>query len=209
MTMSIDPTSYSLVAICLVTVTSFVFTNLDNLILGVLTLGAQHRRMLPVLLGMVSASLLVLLLSGVGVVIGLAVDADVLGYLGIAPIGIGLYTLFYAGTAQPRAAQDVGVAERGSGVSIWLGTTTLLFANSGDTLAILLPLVMESSQRAALVVAVTFLACAVLWALLARALSRQPILVRQLQDSGERFVPWIMIAVGIYILLDTGTDSLA
>ncbi|MEP1469654.1 MAG: cadmium resistance transporter [Halieaceae bacterium] len=206
--MSVDPTLSSLVAICLVTVTSFVFTNLDNLILGVLTLGAQHRRTAPVVLGMIAASLLVLLLSIIGVFIGLAVDADLLGYLGIAPIGIGLYSLFYAGSAQPRVAQDVGAVERGSAVSIWLGTASLLFANSGDTLAILLPLLMESSRPAALVVAVTFLLCAVLWAILARVLSRQRILVRRLQDSGERFVPWIMIAVGIYILLDTGTDSL-
>jgi cadmium resistance protein CadD (predicted permease) len=206
--MSVDPTLSSLVAICLVTITSFVFTNLDNLILGVLTLGARRRRTLPVLLGMVSASLLVLLLSAVGVAVGLAVDAGLLGYLGIAPIGIGLYTLFYAGSARPGSGQEVGVAEQGSAVSIWLGTSTLLFANSGDTLAILLPLLMESSRPAASAVAVTFLVCAVLWAILARALSRQPILVRRLQDSGERLVPWIMIAVGIYILLDTGTDSL-
>ena len=80
--MSVDPTLSSLVAICLVTITSFVFTNLDNLILGVLTLGARRRRTLPVLLGMVSASLLVLLLSAVGVAVGLAVDADLLGGAG-------------------------------------------------------------------------------------------------------------------------------
>jgi len=204
-----EPTLTSLLAIALVTAVSFLFTNLDNLILGVLTLGAQHRRTLPILLGMVTASLLVLLLSGVGVAIGAAFDANLLGYLGIAPIAIGLYMLFYAGRGQPALTEEASAVQEGSSAAgIWLGTTTLLFANSGDTLAILLPLLVESGRSAALVIAGSFLTCAVLWALLARLLSRQPMLVRRLQDSGERFVPWIMIAVGIYILLDTGTDSL-
>jgi cadmium resistance protein CadD (predicted permease) len=58
-----------------------------------------------------------------------------------------------------------------------------------------------------MVVAVVFIGCAVVWAVLAKLLSRQPLLMRKLQDRGERLVPWIMIGVGIYILLDTGTDS--
>ena len=207
--MPADPTLTSLLAIALVTAVSFVFTNIDNLILSVLTLGTRHWRGLPVLLGMVTASLLVLLLSGVGVAVGAAFDANLLGYLGIAPIAIGLYTLFYAGRGQPALTEEASTVQKGgSAAGVWLGTTTLLFANSGDTLAILLPLLVESSRSAALVVAASFLVCAVLWALLARLLSRQPVLVRRFHDSGERFVPWIMIAVGIYILLDTGTDSL-
>ena len=88
-------------------------------------------------------------------------------------------------------------------------TATLLFANSGDTLAILLPLLVESNRASAVVIAISFLGCAVLWALLARALANQPALVRRLQRGGERLMPWVMIAVGIYILLNTATDSIA
>ena len=82
--------------------------------------------------------------------------------------------------AYPDIKTPPRTLEGGGAVSIWLGTSTLLFANSGDTLAILLPLLMESSRPAALVVAVTFLVCALLWAILARVLSRQPVLVRGL-----------------------------
>ncbi len=197
-----------ILAICLLTIVSFVFTNLDNLILGVISLGSRPEKPLPIQLGMVTAALLVLLVSAIALAVGRTIDAGLLGYLGLAPIGIGLYTLFYAGRLQPVTGDEARPMKSHSSVGIWLGTSTLLFANSGDTLAILLPLLVESNAGSALAVALTFMGCAVSWAVLARALARQPLLVRKLQDRGERFVPWIMIAVGAYILLDTGTDSL-
>lgn len=207
--MAIESGLPDLVAIALVTGVSFVFTNLDNLILAVITLGAGQDRTWPVFAAMISASLMVLVVSGIAVAIGSAVDAGLLGYLGIAPIGIGLYTLFYAGRNPPIPAEEASAVGQGNAVAIWLGTAVLLFANSGDTLAILLPLLVESNRASAVVVALSFLGCSVLWALLARALASQPLLVGRLQRGGERFMPWVMIVVGIYILLNTGTDSIA
>ncbi len=198
--------SSDLLAISLVTVVSFIFTNLDNLILAVVSLGSRPNKPLPVQLGMVSAAVLVLLVSLLALAIGRTIDAGVLGYLGLAPIGIGLYTLFYSGRMVHVTGDEAAPAKSGGSWAIWLATTTLLFANSGDTLALLLPLLAESNTGSAIVVVVTFVVCAVIWAVIARLLSRQPILVRKLQDRGERLVPWIMIAVGIYVLLDTGTD---
>lgn len=197
-----------LVAIGLMTVVSFVFTNLDNLILGVVSLGARPEKPLPVQLGMVSAAVLVLLVLLLALAIGQTIDAGLLGYLGLAPIGIGLYSLLYAGRVARVAGDEAVSLELGNSWGRWLATTTLLFANSGDTIAILLPLLAESNDSAASVVALTFVACALVWSFIARLLSRQPILVRKLQSKGERIVPWVMIAVGSYILFDTGTDSL-
>ena len=181
-----------LVAIGLMTVVSFVFTNLDNLILGVVSLGARPEKPLPVQLGMVSAAVLVLLVLLLALAIGQTIDAG----------------LLYAGRVARVAGDEAVSLELGSSWGRWLATTTLLFANSGDTIAILLPLLAESNDSAASVVALTFVACALVWSFIARLLSRQPILVRKLQSKGERIVPWVMIAVGSYILFDTGTDSL-
>ncbi|MFT6956437.1 MAG: cadmium resistance protein CadD (predicted permease) [Halieaceae bacterium] len=199
--------SSDLLAISLVTVVSFIFTNLDNLILAVVVLGSRPDQPLPVQLGMVSAAVLILLVSLLALAIGRTIDVGVLGYLGLAPIGIGLYTLFYSGRMVPVAGDEAASAKSGSSWAIWLSTTTLLLSNSGDSLALLLPLLVESNADSVMVVAVVFIGCAVVWAVLAKLLSRQPLLMRKLQDRGERLVPWIMIGVGIYILLDTGTDS--
>ena len=199
--------SSDLLAIILVTVVSFLFSNLDNLILAIVSMGSRPDKPLPVQLGMVSAAVLVLLVSLLALAIGRTIDAGLLGYLGLAPIGIGLYTLFYSGRMVQVTGGEVVPAKSGSSWAIWLATTTLLFANSGDTLALLLPLLAESNTTSAMMVVVTFVGCAVIWAVIARLLSQQPLLVRKLQDRGERLVPWIMIAVGIYVLLDTGTDS--
>jgi cadmium resistance protein CadD (predicted permease) len=94
----------NIAAIGLMTVVSFVFTNLDNLILGVVSLGARPEKPLPVQWGMVSAAVLVLLVLLLALAIGQNIDAGLLGYLGLAPIGIGLYSLFYAGCAAQAAS---------------------------------------------------------------------------------------------------------
>lgn len=52
-----------------------------------------------------------------------------------------------------------------------------------------------------------FLVMVILWAALAWRVSEQPALARRIERLGEKLVPWIMIAAGTYILLDTGTDT--
>ena len=45
------------------------------------------------------------------------------------------------------------------------------------------------------------------WKEMAWRVADQPQLAHRIETFGERLVPWIMIQVGIYILLDTATDT--
>ena len=49
---------------------------------------------------------------------------------------------------------------------------------------------------------------AVLWFGLAGVLTSYRALAERIERRGEKIVPWIMIGVGLYIFLDTPTDSL-
>ena len=81
-------------------------------------------------------------------------------------------------------------------------------SNSGDSVAIFFPLLAESGRDALLWIVSAFLLCALLWSALAWRIADQPRIARRIEQVGEKLVPWIMIGMGVYILLDTGTDTL-
>jgi cadmium resistance protein CadD (predicted permease) len=49
---------------------------------------------------------------------------------------------------------------------------------------------------------------ALLWAGMSYMISGQRELASRIEHRAEKIVPWIMIGVGVYILMDTATDTL-
>lgn len=187
---------------------SFVATNLDNLVILVLLLGANRGNRLPVIMGFVCSACSALLIASAGVMIGIGTHPERLGYLGLIPLGLGLFLLFKPVRARGASAASEDYSVKAGTSGGWLGSYLLLASNSGDSIALFLPLLAESHNQALLVIVGGFLFMTVLWATLAWHISGQTQFARRMEKVGEKLVPWIMMAVGIYILLDTGTDSL-
>ena len=101
-----------IVAVIALVAGSFVATNLDNLLLLVVLLAATAR-FLPILAGYVVSSLVLLAISTVGVALGDWLDPGAVGYLGVIPIGLGLYTLQRRGSANPGSLPGNSVAGAG------------------------------------------------------------------------------------------------
>ena len=187
---------------------SFAATNLDNLVLLVVLLGAEAQNRFAVLLGFVVAAIGILCIAAVGAAIGTNLDPGLIGYMGIIPLLLGAYLLFKL-LRGDRAASERETAGAGTGGSMGLlGTTLLMLSNSGDSLAIFFPLLAESDRDSLLMEVSAFLVMVLLWAALAWKIAAQPALARRIEQLGEKLVPFIMMAAGIYILMDTGTDTL-
>jgi len=187
---------------------SFVATNIDNLLILVILLGANYRRRSAVLLGFIGSATVVICVSALGIAVESVVGANFIGYLGVVPLLLGLH-MFY----QPRAGKHVDDEKYESPTNstepkIWLSTFVLLFSNSGDSVAVFLPLLAESGRSALPVIVAAYLLTALAWAGLSYAISGQQDLARRIEYRAEKIVPWIMIAVGSYILMDTATDTL-
>ena len=187
---------------------SFVATNLDNLVLLVVMLGADAQNRAAVILGFLAAAICVLCLSAIGAVIGANLDPGLIGYLGLAPLLMGIYLLYKLFRGDKPDDPSTGDSNSGGQVSGLLGSFLLMSSNSGDSVAIFFPLLAESGRDALLWIVSTFLLCALLWAALAWGIADQPRIARRIEKVGEKLVPWIMIGMGVYILLDTGTDTL-
>ena len=186
-----------------VTATGFVATNLDNLLaLTVLAVSAGAARARV----MAGYALSVLAVVGVGLGLGLADDAAgpaSVRLLGLVPLAAGAVQLARLARRGPGEAATV---RRVSGT---LPSMAVFAAMSLDSVAVLGPLVADSADRLEPVVLGTWLAMGAAWIWLAGRLASRPAMARLAERAGARAAPLLMMAVGVYILLDTPTDVLA
>lgn len=169
-------------------------------------LQAGHRRARgAILAGYLLSVLCVLLLSSLGIAINRAVDAGLIGYLGVIPLSLGLWALVQRqrGTTAAEALTPVLPAR-----SALIGSAALMLGNSGDSLALLLPMMAETAPAGRGLLAIIYLAAAIAWAALAYGVASKAALARVIERRGAAFVPWLMIMLGVYILSDTPTDTL-
>ena len=185
---------------------SFAATNLDNLLILVLLLGGAPTRRAWVLLGFLASAICLVSLAAIGVALGAWLDPGLVGYLGLAPLSLGFYALYrqYRG----RAEEVTSPQQAGGEYSTGLASFTLMLGNSGDSLAVFLPLLAESSRESLLLIIVCYLLAALLWTGLSVFVASRETLAQRIERHGTKLVPWILILVGIYILLDTATDTL-
>ena len=73
---------------------SFAATNVDNLILLVVLMGAEPSRRVSVVLGFLSAAACVLVIATLGALVGTGLDPALLGYFGLVPLGFGIVLLY-------------------------------------------------------------------------------------------------------------------
>lgn len=125
----------TLVAVFVLVGSSFVATNLDNLLLLVL-LQASSPRPMWVLAGFLLSSATILLVASGGLLLGNMLDPAWVGYVGVIPLSLGCYALW-----QGQPGDSRGLAEQvnrsGQGVaSVFWSSLLLMLSNSGDSLAI-------------------------------------------------------------------------
>ena len=83
-----------------------------------------------------------------------------------------------------------------------------MFGNSGDSIAVFLPLIAETERPSVVVILCTFIVMIALWGSLAYIISGQKELARRIEAKAQYLIPWVMIGVGLYILSNTTTDTL-
>jgi cadmium resistance protein CadD (predicted permease) len=201
----------ALVAILLVSVTTFVATSLDNLLILV---GFQTARSIShrsIALGFLAATATML---GAAVALAAAADQGLpfpAGYLGLAPIAIGLYH----GAKAFRATHDEdegldtesrkAVASKNA-IAGFVSVFFTMLANSGDSLLVFTALIADTTSQADWAILAAVLMMAAAWVWLARKLTGHPRLRGPLQGFARFGLPILLIGVGLYILMDTPSD---
>ncbi|NJM75714.1 MAG: transporter [Acaryochloridaceae cyanobacterium RU_4_10] len=211
-----------LVGAIFVGVTSFVATNIDDIVVLMVffaQLNAKFRRR-HVILGQYLGFCALLLASLPGYLSGLVISKSWLGLLGFLPITIGVSQLIQCSEDEP-SIQDVSpeMNDLVGTTSVWSRLKTLLnpqtytvaavtIANGGDNIGIYVPLFANSSlPQLAVILGVFFLLVGV-WCFVAERLARQKAIARRLTQYSHRIVPFVFVALGIYVLVESQTYQL-
>jgi len=167
---------------------AFSATNLDD-ILFLTIFFSQTARKSQVVIGQYIGFTALVLISLIGYLAGRVAPHEWIRLLGVAPIFLGIKKLF-------QQHDDLRHSE-----SSTLGVATVTFANGADNIGIYGALfAVSDAPKVAVLIGVLYSLLAV-WCLVAYRIHRQPVVAKMLTTYGDRLVPFILIALGLYILL--------
>lgn len=180
---------------------AFAATNVDDIVI----LAVLFARRGP---GFGTPQIVAGTVLGFGVLVGLSFAASVglvalpdaaVGLLGLVPIALGVRGLVLA----RRAADDDEEAVGAAGLSA-LGVASITIANGADNVAVYAPLFATFGPRDA---AVTLIVFAVLLGMLCAAglaIGSRRAVVRAVAWAGDYAVPVVLIALGVFIVAESG-----
>jgi cadmium resistance transport/sequestration family protein len=202
-----------LVTLLITSVTSFVATNLDDLIVLMLFFSRLNPNFRPphLILGQYLGFTLIILASSVGLLFGLLISKQWIGLLGFVPLIIGIKQLF--NPENQEDIQEVALAftspKRRSLLAPIPSQTyqvaAVTVANGGDNIGIYVSFFANNSPLHVLIILVIFYLMVGIWCALAYFLVNYPKIAKILTKYGHKISPFVYIILGIYILLENSS----
>lgn len=202
--------------------TSFIATNIDDIVILMLfftqinaTFRSRH-----IVIGQYLGFSALIVLSLPGFFGGLILPKAWIGLLGLLPIVIGISHLIsqekdegqiqavatelnYSGAKLPKVST---LASLFSPQTYQVAAVT--FANGGDNVGIYVPLFASSSLASLGVILVIFFLLIGVWCRVAYQLTRHSAVARVITSRAHRIIPFVLIGLGIFILIECGTHQL-
>ncbi len=179
---------------------AFASSNVDDAFLLLAFFSNPQLKPAHVVLGQYLGAAGLVLAALVLASVALAMPGRLLGLLGFLPVAIGIRRLWLTWRLPDSAVEG---AEASSARSI-LSVATVTVANGGDNIAVYMPLLAGHAARDILITCGIFAVMTGLWCGSARLLLGHPVLQALIRRSGHHLVPFILIAIGVYVLLKSG-----
>jgi cadmium resistance protein CadD (predicted permease) len=169
---------------------AFSATNIDDIVFLTIFFSQASRRW-HVVVGQYLGFTALVVISLIGFFGGQVLPHGWLRLFGVAPIAIGIKKLF--------AKRDDRIPRASTGT---LDVATVTFVNGADNIGIYAPLfAISNAPRVMVLIAVLYVLLAA-WCVASYLIHRQKAVVYTLQRWGHWIVPVVLIAIGIYILLN-------
>ena len=178
-------------------IVAFAATNIDDIFVLTLFFAQKHLKRWHVVAGQYSGFAGLICISLVGYVVGLLVPRRWIGFLGFAPIVIGIKHFIN----WKQGGQNVST--KPANVSSVFAVAAVTFANGGDNVGVYVPLFASSDARTVCVTLITFAGLIALWCIMGFYMGNHPVVRRIVDSYGHIMVPFVLIGLGIYIILST------
>jgi cadmium resistance transport/sequestration family protein len=202
-------------------IASFVATNIDDIVILMLFFAQMNAtfRAKHIVAGQYLGFTVLILTSLPGFFGTLVLPRPWIGLLGLVPIAIGMHQLLQREEDEQVQTISEAVSSDPNNPSILSGVIGLLspqtyqvaavtFANGGDNIGIYVPLFSSTNWASLGVTLSVFFLLVGLWCAIAYYLTRRPLIANTLTRYGEAIVPFVLMGLGIFILIENGTYSL-
>ncbi|BAY43204.1 cadmium resistance transporter [Scytonema sp. HK-05] len=193
-------------------ITAFIATNLDDLVILTLLFSQVNATFRPqhIVIGQYLGFCTLVIVSLVGFLGGLVLPAHWIGLLGLVPITIGLNGLLSlnSDSSSPKELETESI--HASIFAIFLSpqtysVTAITIANGSDNVGIYMPLFANTVLSELLVIIGVFMLLVGVWCYIAYKLTCQSAIANLLTHYGNNFVPFILIGLGVFIILDSAS----
>ncbi|MBE9208282.1 cadmium resistance transporter [Nostoc sp. LEGE 06077] len=193
-------------------ITAFTATNLDDLVILTLLFSQvnTHLRRRHIVIGQYLGFSTLVIASLAGFLGGLVLPSHWMGFLGFAPIAIGLNRLLNADKDSPSTTESEQELTKSSPFSGFLSSQSLSVAaitigNGSDNISIYMPLFANADFSSLLVIIAVFLSLVGVWCYGTYKLTCQPAICNLISQYGNNIVPFVLIGLGVFIILDSAS----
>ncbi len=194
-----------------IAIAAFTATNIDDILILTIFFAQVDDKFRPrhILIGQYLGFVALILASLPGYFGGLIIDHKWIGLLGLLPIAIGIKHLFKH--QEEVTVQTCAIPEQGKSPLIApqsYHVAAVTFANGGDNIGIYVPLFASSNAISLSITIATFLILIMVWCYAAKSISSHHAIAKFLSQYSDAIVPFVLIALGIYIIYESETYQL-
>jgi len=192
--------------------TAFTATNIDDLVILTLFFSQVNDtfRSRHIYIGQYLGFTALVLASMTGFFGGLVVPPNWIGLLGLMPIATGLSRLL--NKESDCVESETVVAEKSANASFISPQTysvaAVTVANGSDNIGIYMPLFANSTWESLLIILGIFFSLVGVWCYAAYTLTRLPAINQVITPHSTTVVPFVLIALGAYIVWESGASIL-
>lgn len=193
-------------------ITAFTATNLDDLVILTLLFSqanANFRRR-HIVIGQYLGFCTLVIASLFGFLGGLILPSHWIGLLGLVPITIGLNRLLnWESNSSSEVESEIELSDSYSFASFLspqaYSVAAITVANGSDNIGIYMPLFANSALAELVVIIAVFLLLVGVWCYVTYKLTCQSAIANLLTRYGNNFVPFVLIGLGVFIILDSAS----
>lgn len=177
---------------------AFVATNIDDLFVLMIFFANKDYKNNQIVIGQYLGVSFLILISLWGYFFKFIVPMSFIGLLGIFPIIIGIKSLIDLKNRDEEDEMDENLKSKGSSI---FTVAFVSFINGGDNIGVYMPLFATLGIYQSLIVVVAFLIMIGIWCLISQYLTNHRVIGDKIKKYGHLIFPFVLIALGIYIML--------
>jgi cadmium resistance transport/sequestration family protein len=195
-------------------ITAFTATNIDDIVILLLFFSQVNATFRPrhIVVGQYLGLTVLVIFSLPGFFGGLILSPHWIGLLGLMPMAIGISSLVNSEDASTQEKTEIEEFDDLNITSFFAPQTysvaAVTIANGSDNISVYVPLFASSSFASLLIIIILFFALLAVWCCVAEKLTYQSTIAQLITRYGNYFVPFVLMALGAFIVLKSEALSL-